>query len=47
VVSLVEPQAGETLRFDPWQSGGGIVPTGLLNRLRAPAYRGSRAGADA
>lgn len=32
------------LRFDPWNCAGGLVPHGFVNRLRAPAYRGSRRG---
>jgi hypothetical protein len=32
------------LRFDPWRRAGGLVPHGWINRLRAPAYRGSRRG---
>jgi hypothetical protein len=32
------------LRFDPWRCAGGLVPHGWINRLRAPAYRGSRRG---
>ena len=33
----------EQLCFNPWHTGGGIEPTGFLNALRAPAYRGSQA----
>jgi hypothetical protein len=40
---LPAPSAA-ALRFDPWNSGGGVAPAGLVNRIRAPAYRGSRAG---
>jgi len=29
------------LSFDPWVTGGGIRPVGILNRLRAAAYPGS------
>ena len=32
------------LRFDVWNCAGGLVPHGWINRLRAPAYRGSRRG---
>ena len=32
------------LRFDAWRCGGGLVPHGWINRLRAPAYGGSRRG---
>lgn len=31
------------LAFDPWNAGPDLLPTGLLNRLRHPAYAGSRA----
>jgi hypothetical protein len=37
------------IRFNPWNTGGGIRPTGVLQRLRDPAYRSSQAaspGAD-
>ena len=34
----------DRLRFDPWNCAGGLVPHGFVNRLRAPAYRGSRRG---
>ena len=32
------------LRFNPWNTGGGIVPVGPLNGLRRPAYHGSQQG---
>lgn len=34
---------GQALRFNPWCTGGGIEPIGLLNRLREPAYTASQA----
>jgi hypothetical protein len=34
----------DALRFNPWNTGGGIRPAGLLQRLRAAAYRGSQSG---
>jgi hypothetical protein len=40
----LDESVARALRFDPWHSGGNIVPAGLANRLRAPAYRGSRRG---
>ena len=40
----LDDSVARELRFDPWNSGGGIVPVGLANRLRAAAYRGSRRG---
>ena len=38
---LDEEQA-QRLRFSPWNTGGGIEPTGVLNRLRRGAYAGSQ-----
>jgi hypothetical protein len=32
------PPETDALRFNPWNAGGGIEPTGLLNRLRDYAY---------
>jgi hypothetical protein len=43
----LDPEAVENLRFDPMNSGGGLVPAGVLNRLRRPAYRGSQEGRGA
>jgi SAM-dependent methyltransferase len=43
-LELAEPVDAEQLGFDPWHCGGGLVPHGFLNRLRAPAYVGSREG---
>lgn len=37
------PEA-ERIRFNPWNTGGGIRPVGPLMGLRAGAYRGSQAG---
>jgi hypothetical protein len=34
----------QALRFDAWRCEGGLVPWSWINRLRAPAYRGSRRG---
>lgn len=39
------PADAERLRFNPWNTGGGIRPTGPLMGLRDPAYRGSQRGA--
>lgn len=39
------PAEGERLRFNPWNTGGGIRPAGPLMGLRDPAYRGSQRGA--
>lgn len=35
--------ADRALAFDPWNTGAGLVPAGVLNRLRLPAYAASRA----
>jgi hypothetical protein len=43
----LDDSAARALRFDPWNTGGGIIPVGLINRLRAAAYRGSRRGSAA
>jgi hypothetical protein len=32
------PPETDALRFNPWNTGGGLEPTGLLNRLRDYAY---------
>ena len=32
------PPESDALRFNPWNAGGGLEPTGLLNRLRDYAY---------
>lgn len=39
------PSRGERLRFNPWNCGGGIEPTGPLMGLRDAAYKGSQQGA--
>jgi hypothetical protein len=41
----VPPERGELLRFNPWNCGGGIRPTGPLMGLRDAAYKGSQQGA--
>lgn len=41
----VPPAEGELLRFNPWNCGGGMKPTGPLMGLRDAAYRGSQRGA--
>jgi hypothetical protein len=40
---LADDQA-QRLRYNPWHTGGGLEPTGLLNRLRRTAYLGSQRG---
>jgi hypothetical protein len=37
----------ERLDLDPTNSGGGLEPAGLLNRLRGPTYRASQEGREA
>lgn len=39
------PERGELLRFNPWNCGDGMRPTGPLMGLRDAAYRGSQEGA--
>jgi hypothetical protein len=49
------PPAADALRFNPWNTGGGLELTGVLNRLRDVAYplsqrawaRAGRAGEQA
>lgn len=38
---------GENLAFNPWNTGGGIVPLGFFNRLRRSVYDRSQAGRNA
>ena len=42
---VLAPEEAATVRFDPWTSAATFRPRGLLNRLRAPAYEGSRRSA--
>ncbi len=37
------PPAADAIRFDPFNSGGGLEPVGLLNRMRRQAYPRSQA----
>ena len=37
-------EEARTLAFDAWRCGGGLRPWSWPNRLRQPAYRGSRRG---
>lgn len=47
-VTLTEVSAAPgDVRFDPWHTSSQLTPTGLLNRLRAPAYIASRAATTA
>jgi hypothetical protein len=43
-VRIDEVEHDLIIRFDPWNTSGGLTPAGLVNRLRRPAYAGSRAG---
>jgi hypothetical protein len=45
--SRPEDTVARELRFDPWNSGGGLIPAGVVNCVRGAAYRGSRRGSDA
>lgn len=38
------PDGLEGLHFNPWNTGGGLEPAGILNRLRAYAYPASQEG---
>jgi hypothetical protein len=40
----LSPAETERLGFDPTNTGGGLEPVGLLNRLRGPAYGASQEG---
>ena len=40
----LEDAVARELRFDPWNTGGGLIPAGVANRVRGAAYRGSRQG---
>ena len=40
----VPDTAAEPLRFHPWNTGAGLRPAGVLNRLRRPSYRASQVG---
>jgi hypothetical protein len=40
------PEQTERLDLDPTNTGGGLELTGLLNRLRGPAYRASQEGRE-
>jgi hypothetical protein len=45
--SRLEDTVARELRFDPWNSGGGLIPAGVVNRVRSAAYRGSQRGSVA
>lgn len=38
------PDEANGIRFNPWNTGGGLEPAGALNRLRAHAYPASQEG---
>ena len=39
----LDEASGDALRFDPWHTGPDLLPAGLPNRLRLPAYAASQA----
>ena len=39
---VVEDEAAEKVRFDPWRASAGIRPVGPLQRMRSAAYAASR-----
>lgn len=43
----LSPAFSEQLRFNPWNTGGGLTPVGFLQRLRRNAYRASQQGRQA
>lgn len=44
LVRRLSDDESDEVSFDPWNTGDDVVPAGFLNRLRRPAYAGSRAG---
>ena len=40
-------QGGRQVRFDPWTTGAGITPVGLVQELRRGAYPAAHVGPDA
>jgi hypothetical protein len=38
------PDSANGVRFNPWNTGGGLEPTGPINRMRERVYPGSQAG---
>jgi hypothetical protein len=38
----VPDPGAERVRFDPWRAGAGLSPSGIVHRLRGPAYAASR-----
>jgi hypothetical protein len=42
---VLTPNEAAEVRFDPWTTTETFTPRGLLNRLRGPAYEGSREAA--
>ncbi len=43
----VDEQEGRDLRLHPWNTGPGLRPAGVINRLRRPSYRASQEGRGA
>lgn len=44
LVRRLSAATSDEVSFDPWNTADDVVPAGVLNRLRRPAYAGSRAG---
>jgi hypothetical protein len=44
LTARLSDRIAERLRFNPWNTGGGIRPAGPLQALRGAAYRGSQRG---
>lgn len=40
----LDDEVARELRFDPWHTGEALRPTGIVNRLRRPAYGASQEG---
>lgn len=45
--SRLDDEVAREIRFDPWHTGDALRPTGLVNRLRRPAYVASQEGRSA
>lgn len=43
-VGARRPDSENAIRFNPWNTGGGLRPTGVLNALRDYAYPSSQSG---
>lgn len=45
--ALADQQLGESLRYDPWNTGPELEPAGWPNRIRRPTYAASQEGRGA